>query len=331
MSINIKSSTPLFTLANGTPSYAFQTAHRNTMEKQTVIKQRRLLQSRINNTSTTAALVFRALSSQQGFSLIRLGDSELLVLAQDLLFPTSIPISQWGALMSALCCDPDLGQGDDEINRWENIVRVSGNQYPDYIARYYLIRALSAASLIGIPSAYRPGRSVEHVKLLEGFQTVFLNVLDKLKIPLQSLQLTDSAEHHLLHASGWLRRILVPNQYPDLGQHFGLSPDYQPRIILAGNLASPFASLLAREGCQIVAAIQPVGFYNIEDVIRQIGLYSFDLALVSAGTAAKYICTSIAGQMGKVALDTGQLFDVILNQYGHLNHESYVIPVMKFM
>ncbi|MEN6462806.1 MAG: hypothetical protein ABFC94_15735, partial [Syntrophomonas sp.] len=294
MSINIKSSAPLFTLANGTPSHAFQTSPGYAMEKQAVIKQRQLLQSRIINTSTTAALVFRALSSRQGFSLIRLGDSELLVLAQDLLFPTSIPMSQWGALMADLCCDPDLGQGDDEVNRWDHIVRVSGNQYPDYTARYYLIKALSAASLIGIPCTYRPGRSVEHVKLLEGFQTVFLNVLYKLNIPLKSLLVTDSAEHHLLHASGWLRRILVPNQYPDLGQHFGLPSNYQPRIILAGNLASPFANLLAREGCQIAAAIQPVGISNIEDVIRQIGLHSFDLALVSAGTAAKYICTSIA-------------------------------------
>lgn len=331
MSINIKSSAPLFNLANGTPSYGFRTPHKTALEKQAVIKQRQLLQNRIINTSSTAALVFRALSNRQGFSLIRLGDSELLVLAQDLLFPTSLPISKWGDLLANLCCDPDLGQGDDEINRWENIVRVSGNQYPDYTARYYLIKALAAASLIGIPSTYRPGRSVEHVKLLEGFQTVFLNVLYKLNIPLKSLQLTDSAEHHLLHASGWLRRILVPNQYPDLGQLFKLPPDYQPRILLAGNLASPFAGLLAREGCQIVAAVQPVGMYNIEEVIHQISRYTFDLALVSAGTAAKYICTSIAGQMGKVALDAGQLFDVILNQYGHLNYESYVIPIMTFM
>lgn len=331
MSINIKSATPLFTLANGTPSYTFHASHQYALEKQNVIKQRQFLQSRIMNTSTTAGLLFHALANRQGFSLIRLGDSELLVLAQDLLFPTSIPISQWGVLMAILCCDPDLGQGDDEVNRWENIVRVSGNQYPDHKAQEYLIKALRSATLIGIPHAYRPGRSVEHVKLLEGFQTVFLHLLQKLNIPLNSLKLTDSAEHHLLHASGWLRRLLVPNQYPELGQYYGLSPEYQPRILLAGNLAAPFASLLAHEGCHVVAAIQPVGMYNIEEVIHQIRQHSFDLALISAGTAAKYICTSIARQMGKVALDTGQLFDTLLNQYGHLNHEHYIIPMMTFM
>lgn len=330
MSINIKS-TPLFTLANGTPSYTFAASPTNTRGKQNIIQRRQFLQSRIMSTSAVAASVFQALTSQQGFSLIRLGDSELLVLAQDLLFPTSIPMSQWGALMADLCCDPDLGQGDNEVNRWENIVRVSGNQYPDYTARYYLINALSSASMVGIPSSYRPGRSFEHVKLLEGFQTVFLNILPKLGIPLISLKLSDSAIHHLLHASGWLRRLLVPNQYPDLAQRFGLLPGYQPRVLLAGNLAAPFASLLAREGCLVVAAIQPVGMCNIEDVFRQISQHSFDLALVSAGTAAKYICTGIARQMGKVALDTGQLFDTLLNQYGHLNYEHYVIPIMTFM
>lgn len=152
-----------------------------------------------------------------------------------------------------------------------------------------------------------------------------------LLIPVESLRLADSAEHHMLHASGWFRKLLLPNQYPGLCQQFGLPPSYQPRILLIGNLASSFAGLLQAEGCDVAASIQPVGMYNIENIITRIHQYSFDLALVSAGTAAKYICSSIAQQMGKVALDTRQLFDVLLSEYGNLNHDNFVIPYISFM
>ncbi|MEN6324652.1 MAG: hypothetical protein ABFD18_00355 [Syntrophomonas sp.] len=316
--------------AHGIPGRTFKTAQQLAKERQQLAQHRQFLQNRVMNTYAVVDLIFRALANRQGFSFIRLGDSELLILAQDLMFPSSIDISQWGSLLADLCCDHDLGEGDDEVSRWGYIVRVSGNQFPDPLAREYLKKAVFSASLIGIPSVYRPGRSLEHMKLLEGFQTLFLKILSKLAIPLENLKLADSAEHHMLHASGCFRKLLVPDQYPGLCQQFGLPRGFQPQILLIGNLASPFAELLKAEGCNIAAAIQPVGMNNIEAVINQIHQYSFDLALVSAGTAAKYICTSIARQMGKVALDTGQLFDELL-QYGNLNHEGFEIPYMSFM
>jgi len=283
------------------------------------------------STSALVGSIYRALAKHQPFSFIRLGDSELLMLAQDLLFPCNVDISQWGSLLADLCCDSKLGEGDDEVCRWGRIVRLSGNEFPDLAARDYLTRAISAANVIGIPSNDRPGRSPEHIKLLEGFQTLFLTILNRLEIPLESLKLADSAEHHKLHASGWFRKLLLPNQYPGLCQQFSLPPSFQPQIILIGNLAAPFEALLKAAGCNVVASINEVGMYNIDSVINQAGQYPFDLALVSAGTAAKYICTSIAQQMGKVALDTGQLFEVLIHGYGHLNHEGYGIPYMSFM
>ncbi|MEN6462127.1 MAG: hypothetical protein ABFC94_12245 [Syntrophomonas sp.] len=316
---------------NGSAGCTFQTAKQLAIKKQKLDQQRQVLQSQIMNSSKLVGLIFDAITRQQGFSFIRLGDSELLILAQDLIFPSRIDISQWGNLLAELCCDSDLGEGDDEVSRWWYIIQVSGNQFPDRVAWEYLVKAVSSATVIGVPSTYRPGRSLKHMKLLEGFQTLFIKILSELNIPIESLKLADSAEHHMLHASGWFRRLLVPNQYPGLCQQFGLPFNFQPRILLVGNLAAPFADLLIREGCKITASIQPVGMYNIKDVIRAIQQYSFDLALVSAGTAAKYICTSIAQRMGKVALDTGQLFDELLYEYGHLNHENYIIPFMSFM
>ncbi|MDD3023839.1 MAG: hypothetical protein PHE26_08075 [Syntrophomonadaceae bacterium] len=330
MNLNAKSAI-YFHAANGSPGCTFQSAQQLAIEKQKLTQQRHVLQSQIMNTAELVSLIFRALTRQQGFSFIRLGDSELLILAQDLIFPSHIDISQWGHLLADLCCDNDLGEGDDEVSRWWYIVQVSGNQFPDRVAWEYLVKAVSTATIIGIPSTYRPGRSLDHMKLLEGFQTLFIKILSKLNIPAESLKLADSAEHHLLHASGWFRRLLLPNQYPGLCQQFGLPLCFQPRILLAGNLAAPFADLLIREGCNVAAVIQPVGMNNIEDVIRQIRQHSFDIALVSAGTAAKYICTCIAQHMGKIALDTGQLFDELLYEYGHLNHENYIIPFMSFM
>ncbi|MDD3270246.1 MAG: hypothetical protein PHX14_13090 [Syntrophomonadaceae bacterium] len=330
MNVNTKSAI-YFQAANGTPGRTFQTALQLAKEKLKLAQQRQILQSRLMSTSALVGLIFRALARQRSFSFIRLGDSELLIMAQDLLFPSSIDISQWGHLLANLCCDRDLGEGDDEVRRWGYIVQVSGNQFPDLVAREYLIKAVLAASVIGVPSAYRPGRSFEHMKLLEGFQTLFLEILPKLSLPLENLKLADSAEHHMLHASGWFRKLLLPNQYPGLCQQFGLPPSFQPRILLIGNLASSFAELLKTEGGNVVASLQPVGMNNIAAVIKQIHYYSFDLALVSAGTAAKYLCTSIAQQTGKVALDTGQLFDELLYSYGHLKHENYAIPYMSFM
>lgn len=329
MNIGIKSAV-YFNAAHGITGRTFQTAQQLAKEKQNLAQQRQSLQNQLMNTYAVVDLIFRALANRHGFSFIRLGDSELLIMAQDLLFPSSIDISQWGNLLADLCCDRDLGEGDNEVSRWGYILQVSGNQFPDLRAREYLEKALFSASLVGVPSTYRPGRSLEHMKLLEGFQTLFLKIMTELAISPENLKLADSAEHHMLHASGWFRKLLLPSQYPGLCQQFGLPSDFQPQILLIGNLASPFAKLLKTEGCNIIASVQPVGMYNIEAVIRQIGQYSFDLALVSAGTAAKYICTSIARQMGKVALDTGQLFDELLN-YGNLNHENFVIPYMSFM
>lgn len=319
--------------------------------------QRQDLEQRLLTIDQVAGSILKALARREGFSFIRLGDSELLVLAQELVFPVGRDISAWGPLLAELCCDDSLGQGDKghrpqtaivhdqqfkvlikrgpvgmtEVQRWASILRVSGIQYPDLAARDYVVKALRAANITGIPTVRRPGRTQEHLNLLKGFQTIFLTVLAKLGISLHDLTLTDSAGHHLLYASGWLRRILLPNHYPGLCEEYNLPAGYQPRVLVIGNLAAEFQGFLNRQGVSAIWAIQPVGMHNMESVIDQARKYDFDLVLVSAGTAAKYICTAIAREMGKVAVDTGQLFNTLLFDYQHLDHQNYVIPYMSLM
>ncbi|MNJ57412.1 hypothetical protein D3C77_530000 [compost metagenome] len=49
------------------------------------------------------------------------------------------------------------------------------------------------------------------------------------------------------------------------------------------------------------------GTRDVARVVQQAAQMEFDLAFVSAGIAAVGICTEIASQMGKVALDMGHL------------------------
>jgi len=326
--------------------------------RQHLAQQRQELESRIIGIDQVAAEVFRALANRAGFSFIRLGDSELLVMAQEVIFPIDCDITEWGPMLTRLCCDDKVGQGDKthyqpginiirdeqfkvsvrnasggltEVKRWRSILRLSGLDYPDLLARDYTQQALVTASIVGVPTSYRPGRSEEHLRLLGAFQTIFLTILQKLEITLNDLTLADSAGHHLLHAGGWLRKILFPDQYPVLCEEFGLSAGFKPRILLIGNLASEFQAFLSREGVKVVGGIYPVEIRNIPEVLERVRGYDFDLALVSAGTAAKYICTVIHQEIGKVALDTGQLFNALLNDYQHLDHHSYVVPYMSLM
>ncbi|MGE5390807.1 MAG: hypothetical protein ACM3PE_07055 [Deltaproteobacteria bacterium] len=320
-------------------------------------QQRQDMESRIIDIDRVAKAIFRAMAVREGFSFIRLGDSELLALAQELIFPINCDITEWGPMLARLCCDDKLGQGDrghgrpatiirdqqfkvsikhaaggpTEVKRWANILRLSGIDYPDLQARDYMQKALAAANIIGVPTSYRPGRSQEHLNLLKAFQTIFLTVLDRLEISLNDLILADSAGHHLLHARGWLRQILLPDQYPGLCERFELPAGFKPRLLLIGNLAPEFQAFLLREGGQVVGAVYPVGIHNTPEVLERIRGYDFDLALVSAGTAAKYICTTIAGDMGKIAIDTGQLFNTLLFEYQHMDHHNYVVPYISLM
>jgi hypothetical protein len=100
------------------------------------------------------------------------------------------------------------------------------------------------------------------------------------------------------------------------------------RAALIGNRATEYAKLLQREEVRVTCTVSPVqGVDNVDQVIAQLDPGLFDVAFVSAGTAAKYICTTIARRFEKVAIDTGQLFDHVLKRFnGSMSISRYIVP-----
>ncbi|MOA43105.1 hypothetical protein D3C78_1652250 [compost metagenome] len=73
------------------------------------------------------------------------------------------------------------------------------------------------------------------------------------------------------------------------------------------------ARWLQIQGYEIVAAIAPVqGVGDIDRIMEQVVQLDFDIALAAAGIAAVVLCTRIAREKGKVALDLGHLADMFV-------------------
>jgi hypothetical protein len=151
------------------------------------------LEAQIVDVNVIGAQILRALYKKRGFSLIRLGDTEILILAQELVFPVGESVTEWGDRMAALCGDPHLGQGDNEVFKWKSILDRSGVGFPNFVAQRLLIDAIRSADVIGVPSQIRPGRSRAHLQLIGGFQATLLAAFDRLGLGGRDLKLTDSS------------------------------------------------------------------------------------------------------------------------------------------
>ncbi|MGS0764785.1 GT-D fold domain-containing protein [Syntrophomonas curvata] len=292
-----------------------------------LVLKRRELESRVMTVDQVADRILQALRDQRGFSIIRLGDAEILTLAQDTVFPTSANVPIWGDLMAELCRDPLLGKGDNnEVVRWRDMMHASGVNYPDLQVRDQLAQAVKSASLIGIPVSNRPGRSRAHLKLVEGFQTVLLEELKLLNLAPEKMRFGDSALHYLLYTSGWMNRILSPGDYPQIAQRYSFSPGYKPGVLLVGNRAGELADLMGPKGLRISGVVKPVNLGNIDESLAAISRHSFDIALMAAGIAAKILCSATAERMSRVAIDAGHLFDLLVDHHRHLDHQRTRIP-----
>jgi hypothetical protein len=291
------------------------------------IQERQQLEAMVRSVDEIAPQILRALRDKRGFSVIRLGDAEILTLAQDTVFPTRVNVPVWGDLMAELCHDPSLGKGDNnEVVRWRDMMYMSGIHYPDLDARDLLAQALKTADVVGIPVNNRPGRSRAHLKILEGFQTVLLEIFKTLHLNHSNMQLADSALHYLLFSSGWLHKILFPGEYPEICQHYSFPPGYKPEALLVGNRAAELADVMVPHGIRISGVIKPVDMGNVNETMTTISNHSFDIALIGAGVAAKILCSSTATRMNRVAIDAGHLFDLLVDDYRHLKFQIARIP-----
>lgn len=291
------------------------------------IQERQQLEAAIMPINEIVRQILRALAEKRGFSVIRLGDAEILTLAQDTVFSTSVNVPVWGDLMSELCHDPALGKGDNnEVLRWRDMMYMSGIHYPDLNARDLLAQAVKTANVVGIPVRNRPGRSRAHLKLLEGFQTILLEIFKNLNLNYSNIQLADSALHYLLFSSGWLHKILFPSEHPEIYQEYDFPPGYKPEVLLVGNRAGELADVMVPRGIRISGVIKPVDMGNIDETMTAISNHSFDIALIGAGVAAKILCSSTATRMNRVAIDAGHLFDLLVDDYRHLKYQVARIP-----
>ena len=291
------------------------------------IQERQQLEAMVRSVDEIAPQILRALRDKRGFSVIRLGDAEILTLAQDTVFPTRFNVPIWGDLMAELCHDPALGKGDNnEVRRWRDMMYMSGIDYPDLNARDLLTQAVKTADVVGIPVSNRPGRSRSHLKLLEGFQTVLLELFKKFNLNYSNMQLADSALHYLLFSSGWLHKILFPSEHPEIWQEYSFPPGYKPEVLLVGNRAGELADVMVPHGIRISGVIKPVDMTNIDETMTAISNHSFDIALIGAGVAAKILCSSTATTMNRVAIDAGHLFDLLIDDYRHLKYQIARIP-----
>ncbi len=291
------------------------------------IQERQQLEAAVKPVDEIAPQILRALRDKRGFSVIRLGDAEILTLAQDTVFTTRVNVPAWGNLMAELCHDPLLGTGDNnEVLRWRDMMHMSGIHYPDLNARDLLIQAVKTADIVGIPVRNRPGRSHAHLKILEGFQTVLLEIFKELNLNYSNMLLADSALHYLLFSSGWLHKILFPGKYPQICRQYSFPEGYKPEILLVGNRAGELADVMAPHGIRISGIIKPVNMSNINDTMAAISNHSFDIALIGAGVAAKILCSSTATSMNRVTIDAGHLFDLLIDDYRHLKYQVARIP-----
>lgn len=116
--------------------------------------------------------IVAALDSHARFSLVRLGDGELLTLAQE----TVMPI--------------------DRVRAEGGFLEYAGVKVPDLAARDRLAEAVKRASVIGIPKLRQPN-----------FQPLAFAAFRAFGIDYRSLALTDSLVNYYLYHAGYLSRI----------------------------------------------------------------------------------------------------------------------------
>lgn len=162
----------------------------------------------------------------------------------------------------------------------------TGEEQPKAADQRILAEAISRADLLGLPICHQ----FEH-------QSLFFRTMPYYGIDPFALRCTDSTVIYVWQVRGYLRSLLLTGSRP-------------PRVLLVGNEAPALEPVLRREGVAVTGTISPVkGIRDAPRTLGRIASETFDLALVAAGTAAVLICPVIAGEMGKVAIDIGDLAD----------------------
>lgn len=110
----------------------------------------------------------------------------------------------------------------------------------------------------------------------------------------------------------YIRRVIMLSQK----QKFEEMLHQRKVLVICGYAGEVARALHARYGnwlgVKVVGAIPIFEFEELPQVIRQIRLYDFDLALIAAGLNAIILASHIAKVYGKVAFDLGQGMETLI-------------------
>lgn len=223
---------------------------------------------RLVPTSQVLNRVLIALKQKSPFSLVRIGDGENIVLAQNILLsPREVLKTYWVK-------QSDTGRG-------------KGITLPNLNLRNKMVKAIRLADLVGIcrqkndevsvPSRYK--REMTN-KLFEHFH---LNPSNLCYVFVNRQMVSYRLFWEILHRYRTLFISKWAAAYAEKINHD--YPFLKPRIV----------------GC-----VDFTDYQQIPAVLAAIGKYRFDLALISAGVNSVLLAPAIAERYGKVALDFGK-------------------------
>ncbi|SFA93681.1 hypothetical protein SAMN05216312_102366 [Cohnella sp. OV330] len=152
---------------------------------------------RLLGTEELCAELEAALAAGRPYSVVRLGDGELLTLAQDTLKPAA------------------------EIARESPFLSYAGVDAPDRAARDELAAAIRRATVVGVPLSRRPN-----------YQPLLFEALRRNGVPPESLRFTSSMVNYALHESGHLMRLAAGKRIAVVGN----SADALARALRAAGL-----------------------------------------------------------------------------------------------
>jgi len=154
------------------------------------VEQMRPQIHKLMDASEVGEQILKAMDNQSPLSVIRLGDGELLTLAQDVVM------------------------NEEQIRKEGHFLSYAGVHIPDLAARDQLVHATQNATIVGIP-----------ILRMSNFQPFAFAIFRAHGIDYRKLRLTSSTINYALHLEGYLSRILagrrvliVGNTAPELSR-----------------------------------------------------------------------------------------------------------------
>lgn len=209
-----------------------------------------------------------ALKRKEPFSLVRVGDGENIVLGQYTFLPER-------EFMNTYWIKESFGDRD------------KGVKLPNTALRDQMIASLKKASIIGV--CWQKKHDIR--------------VPDRYK-----RELTNKIFDHYRIKPAHLCHVFANRKFVSHKSFWRLIHNY--RTLLISKWAKPFAELITVRYSslkpRIVGCLSFEQYQQIPDLLKQVGNFQFDLALVSTGVNAVILAQQIAERYKKVAIDFGK-------------------------